>query len=100
MQEEENIVNKDHRVIRQILLSLSEAKRDMYFGLCRRRKIWIAECNFANEIWWTQDATLNYFVDRLRYAFYYSAELNGNHWSGFLHEFLEAFEHIHEVRLN
>lgn len=40
-----------------------------------------------------------YFVNCLRYAFNHSAELDGNHHSGFFSDLLEALKHGHKVRL-
>ena len=64
--------------------------------MCVKRKIWITASNFANG---NLINTGYYFVNCLRYAFNHSAELNGNHHSGFFSDFLEALKHGHKVRL-
>lgn len=64
--------------------------------MCGKRKIWITASNFANGNFMN---TGYYFVNCLRYAFNHSAELDGNHHSGFFSDFLEALKHGHKVRL-
>ena len=62
----------------------------MEVGSCRQRKIWIAALKFdelCNRKFDKRRILFNTgFIERPRYAFFYSVELDGYHHSGFLRD--------------